>query len=86
MTAALQTRQLSADLGGRRVLQGIDLQIAAGRWTCVVGPNGAGKTTLFNCLSGFQAVDTGSMVFRGAALETRAPQVGPQMRRRVTAP
>jgi iron complex transport system ATP-binding protein len=52
MRAALQTRQLSAELGGRRVLQGIDLQITAGRWTCVVGPNGAGKSSLLKALAG----------------------------------
>jgi len=52
MSAALQTRQLSAELGGRRVLQGIDLQITAGRWTCVVGPNGAGKSSLLKALAG----------------------------------
>jgi ABC-type branched-subunit amino acid transport system ATPase component len=39
----------------------------------LIGPNGAGKTTLFNCLSGFQAADAGSMVFLGVALETLAP-------------
>jgi len=52
MSTALQTRQLSAELGGRRVLQGIDLQITAGRWTCVVGPNGAGKSSLLKALAG----------------------------------
>jgi iron complex transport system ATP-binding protein len=52
MSAALQTLQLSAELGGRRVLQGIDLQITAGRWTCVVGPNGAGKSSLLKALAG----------------------------------
>lgn len=52
MSAALQTLQLSAALGGRKVLQDIDLQIAAGRWTCVVGPNGAGKSSLLKALAG----------------------------------
>jgi len=52
MSTALQTLQLSAELGGRQVLQGIDLQITAGRWTCVVGPNGAGKSSLLKALAG----------------------------------
>ena len=52
MSTALQTLQLSAELGGRKVLQGIDLQITAGRWTCVVGPNGAGKSSLLKALAG----------------------------------
>ena len=43
---------MSATLGGRTVLQVIDLQIASGRWTCVVGPNGAGKSSLLKALAG----------------------------------
>lgn len=50
--SALQTRGLQVALGGREVLHGIDLDVAAGRWTCVVGPNGAGKSTLLKALAG----------------------------------
>jgi len=49
---ALQTRHLRVALGGREVLRGIDLDLASGRWTCVVGPNGAGKSTLLKALAG----------------------------------
>jgi len=52
MTIALQARGLTVSLGGRTVLQDIDLQITAGRWTCVLGPNGAGKSTLLKALAG----------------------------------
>ena len=51
MTAALRATGLSATLGSREVLHGIDLAIAAGRWTAIVGPNGAGKTTLVKALA-----------------------------------
>ena len=67
MIAALQTQQLSADLGGRRVLQGIDLQIAAGRWTCVVGPNGAGKSSLLKALAGLLP-HSGQVLWQGQPL------------------
>ena len=52
MSAALQTRGLRVTLGEREVLHGLDLQLAAGRWTSVVGPNGAGKSTLLKALAG----------------------------------
>jgi iron complex transport system ATP-binding protein len=52
MKPALETRQLSAYLGGRRVLKDIELKIKPGRWTCVVGPNGAGKSSLLKALAG----------------------------------
>jgi len=50
--SALRTRGLKVALGGREVLHGIDLDVALGRWTCVVGPNGAGKSTLLKALAG----------------------------------
>lgn len=52
MRAALQTQSLSLRLGGREVLHGLDLTIAAGRWTSIVGPNGAGKSSLLKALAG----------------------------------
>jgi len=73
MSAALQTLQLSADLGGRRVLQGIDLQIAAGRWTCVVGPNGAGKSSLLKALAGLLA-HSGQVLWQGQPLASLTRQ------------
>ncbi len=52
MTLALQAQGLRVRLGDRWALDGVDVSIAAGRWTCVVGPNGAGKSTLLKALAG----------------------------------
>lgn len=57
MSAALSVRGLSVSLGGRSVLQGIDLDLPAGRWTSVVGPNGAGKSTLLKAMAGLLPFD-----------------------------
>ena len=73
MSAALQTRQLSAELGGRRVLQTIDLQITAGRWTCVVGPNGAGKSSLLKALAGLLP-HSGQVLWQGQPLASLTRQ------------
>lgn len=80
MSAALQTRQLSAMLGGRRVLEQIDLQITSGRWTCVVGPNGAGKSSLLKALAGLLP-HSGQVLWHGRPLGSwpraeRALQLG----------
>jgi ABC-type branched-subunit amino acid transport system ATPase component len=69
----LGVRAVSVAFGGVVALKQVSFSLGGGEIVGLIGPNGAGKTTLFNCLSGFQAVDTGSMVFQGVALETRAP-------------
>jgi branched-chain amino acid transport system ATP-binding protein len=52
MSVALSVRGLSAGYGGLRVLDHLDLDVAARAITAVIGPNGAGKTTLLRALSG----------------------------------
>ena len=64
---AVQAHALQVALGGREVLHGVDLQIAAGRWTCVVGPNGAGKSTLLKALAGLLPA-RGQVRWQGQAL------------------
>ena len=73
MSTALQTRQLCAELGGRQVLQNIDLQITAGRWTCVVGPNGAGKSSLLKVLAGLLP-HSGQVLWQGQPLASLTRQ------------
>ena len=51
-TIAVCACQISASIGNRLILQGINLQLPAGRWTSIVGPNGAGKSTLLKVLAG----------------------------------
>ena len=50
----------------RLVLAGLDLRIAAGRWTAVTGPSGAGKTTLLSLIAGARRPDAGTVRWTGA--------------------
>jgi len=52
MSAALTVTGLAAGYGGIRILDGLDLNLPAGRITAIVGPNGAGKSTLLKALAG----------------------------------
>lgn len=67
--SALQARGLTVSLGGRQVLHDIDLDLSAGRWTCVIGPNGAGKSTLLKALAGLLPCQ-GRILWQGRPLES----------------
>lgn len=55
----LEARGLVVRLGGRAVLNGVDLSFAPGAVTAVLGPNGAGKSTLLSCLAGLRRPQAG---------------------------
>ncbi len=61
----VEIRNLVKSFGRRRVLDGVDLDIARGSVTAIIGPNGAGKTTLNKVLLGLVHADSGSMSFDG---------------------
>lgn len=51
--------------GGVKALDGIDLDVSAGQIVGLIGPNGSGKTTVLNIISGFYAIDAGSVTLAG---------------------
>ena len=61
----LETRELSHDFDGLRVLSGVNLGVRRGERHAIIGPNGAGKTTLFNVITGTYRPRSGRVVFKG---------------------
>jgi ABC-2 type transport system ATP-binding protein len=47
--------------GGRLVLPGVSLEVAAGTVTGLLGPSGSGKTTLLRAIVGVQIVEAGAV-------------------------
>jgi len=47
--------------GGRLVLPGVSLEVAAGTVTGLLGPSGSGKTTLLRAIVGVQIVEAGTV-------------------------
>jgi len=50
-------------------LRGVDLDIEAGSFVCIVGPSGHGKSTLLHLLGGLDRPSSGSVVVLGEHIE-----------------
>jgi len=72
---ALRTCGLSVDLGERRVLDDVTLDVPRGAVVGLVGPNGAGKTTLLRAIVGMLPAASGTIELGGTA--SYMPQLGP---------
>jgi lipopolysaccharide export system ATP-binding protein len=72
VSATLQTHALTKSYGGRTVVRGVDLEVAAGEIVGLLGPNGAGKTTTFYMAVGLVAPDSGRVTLDGTDV-TRDP-------------
>ena len=66
MSLVLSATGLHKSYGRRRVLTGVNLDVAPGQLVAVVGENGAGKSTLLNVLAGTLRPDGGVIRRRGA--------------------
>ncbi|MEO0649292.1 MAG: ATP-binding cassette domain-containing protein [Planctomycetota bacterium] len=82
MSAILEVRGLTVQLGGREILTpGIDLSLAAGEHTLLLGRSGCGKSTLLRAIAGLIPATTGRIVLRGqVATEGPKIRVAPERR------
>jgi ABC-2 type transport system ATP-binding protein len=62
---AVRGREITKSFGDVVALDGVDLDVAAGRVHGLVGPNGAGKTTLLGLLLGLAVADRGRLEVLG---------------------
>jgi NitT/TauT family transport system ATP-binding protein len=68
-------RGINMNFGGTRVLDDINLSVAAGEFVCILGPSGCGKSTLLNIAGGFVRQNSGEVAIDGE------PVTGPDPRR-----
>lgn len=65
---------LSVELGGRRVLDGIDARLDGGEVVGIIGPNGAGKSTLVRAILGLVRAGAGAVTFDGRPASELSPR------------
>jgi Fe-S cluster assembly ATP-binding protein len=72
----LVIKNLHANVDGREILHGIDLEIRAGEVHAIMGPNGSGKSTLSQVLAGRESyeVTEGSVTYLGEDLLALSPE------------
>jgi branched-chain amino acid transport system ATP-binding protein len=69
----LSLRDLTVMRGGRAVVRGVSIEIAAGEITALLGPNGAGKSSLVLAVGGVLRLPSGSVFLDDKKL-TRRPE------------
>lgn len=69
----LHVRDVVKRFGGLTAVDHVSFDVHEGMIKALIGPNGAGKSTLFNCLTGFDRPDEGSVKFKDAELVGQSP-------------
>ena len=72
----LTIENLHAQVEGKQILNGIDLDVKAGEVHAIMGPNGSGKSTLSSVIAGHQdyEVNQGTMLLEGKDLADLSPE------------
>jgi len=70
--SVLKAEGVTKSYNGRRVVNGVNLEVQGGEVVGLLGPNGAGKTTTFHMMVGLVRPDHGQVFLNGEDL-TQAP-------------
>ena len=72
----LVVNNLTVEVAGKQILNGLSLEIAAGEVHAIMGPNGSGKSTLASVMAGRPGYDvtSGEILFDGTDLLTLEPE------------
>ena len=64
----INVRKAVKTFGGKRALDGLDINVNKGSIYGLVGTNGAGKTTVIKCITGIQKPDSGHILLDGKSV------------------
>jgi len=64
-----------------RALDGVDVELEAGRFTAIMGPSGSGKSTLMHCMAGLDHLTSGQVLVGGTDLSSLSEKQLTELRR-----
>jgi len=72
----LSIKNLHANINGKEILKGINLEVKAGEVHAIMGPNGSGKSTLSSVIAGRDIfeVTEGEIVFNNKKINDMSPE------------
>src|SRR5271169_2321214 len=80
---AISVRDVVVSYNGRRVLDGINLDIARGETMVLLGGSGSGKSTLLRQMIGLERPQSGQVIVNGVDLATSKPRELKKVRRSI---
>jgi branched-chain amino acid transport system ATP-binding protein len=69
----LEVSEVTKRFGGVTAVSNCSIALRAGGIYGLIGPNGSGKTTLFNCITGLEQRDAGTVTLGGRRIDGLAP-------------
>ncbi len=73
----LRLSGIGKELGGRTIIENLDLEVAKGELVCLLGPSGCGKTTTLRMIAGFLTPDVGRVTIDDVDVTVLRPERRP---------